>query len=72
MLLDEKNHGGGRPEPWCLACRQPVKPGQKTAKVHFATDPQGMKGLSGTYHAECSKPFASMANVINLRPWTGR
>jgi hypothetical protein len=54
---------------WCRACRLPILTGQRAARVDFQTDPHGTDGLTGDYHAECSKPFASMARVINLNPW---
>ncbi|MEI9991697.1 MAG: hypothetical protein WDM86_16855 [Rhizomicrobium sp.] len=31
----------------------------------FASDPQGHKGLSGSYHVACSKPFASLAHALD-------
>jgi hypothetical protein len=40
--------------------------------VEFQTDPNGTDGLTGDYHLECSKPFASLAYVVNLNPWSGR
>ena len=66
MLLDESNFGG-HSGPWCCACRQPILESQNKTRVEFANDPQGLKGLTGDYHAQCSKPFASMARVINMR-----
>ena len=66
MLLDENNFGGHQ-GPWCCACKQPILEGQRKERVEFSTDPQGFKGLTGDYHAACSKPFASMARVINMR-----
>jgi hypothetical protein len=39
--------------------------------VTFNTDPHGHKGLTGDYHAGCSKPFESMARIVNLNPFGG-
>jgi len=35
-------------------------------RVDFPHDPHGFRGLSGLYHAECGKPFASMARAMNM------
>jgi hypothetical protein len=68
MLLDGSNiewGGGGGPEgAWCRSCRQPIGKDEQKTHVFFPTDPHGFKGLSGDYHAVCSKPFASMARAM--------
>ncbi len=72
LLLDGTNfEGGGWSSPWCRACQQPILPGQRATRVDFANDPDGIKGLTGQYHTACSKPFASMAHIVNMRPWGG-
>jgi hypothetical protein len=68
-LEDSFARGGGHGGPVCLACQQPILQGQAVARVEFVSDPHGYKGLSGAYHLSCSKPFASLARVINLNPW---
>lgn len=62
---------GGDPHgPWCQACRRPIIQGEPVTRVHFQNDPKGAQGLSGTYHKQCSKPFQSLARVVNLNPWS--
>jgi hypothetical protein len=64
--------GGGDPyEAWCSSCRNPITGGQRKVRVTFNTDPHGHKGLTGDYHAECSKPFESLARVVNMNPFGG-
>ena len=64
--------GSGGPDgPFCNGCRAPITGTQRGVRVDFNTDPQGHKGLSGLYHEQCSKPFASLAHVINMN-WMGR
>jgi hypothetical protein len=59
--------GGGDPgTPWCRACKKPIMSGQPSARVHFDSDPNGVRGLSGMYHKPCSRPFQSMAHVMKL------
>jgi hypothetical protein len=64
--------GGNPGDPWCRACRYPITQGQPAAHVHFQNDPEGTQGLTGPYHQACSKPFRSLAWVLNLNPWSGR
>jgi hypothetical protein len=72
VYLDESSaFGGGYCGPSCRACRQPILDGERTTHIAFNTDPTGAKGLTGDYHLACSKPFASLAQVINLNPWGG-
>jgi hypothetical protein len=63
--------GSGPNGPWCNACRAPITKDQRSVRIDFNHDPQGHRGLSGLYHEHCSKPFASLAKVINLN-WFGR
>jgi hypothetical protein len=72
MYLEDASFTGGGPnEKWCPACKQPILQNQRAMRVDFRNDPHGHRGLSGDYHLECSKPFASLAHVINLNPWAG-
>jgi hypothetical protein len=57
--------------PSCRACRQPIWQWQPTTRVDFQSDPDGVRGLTGTYHQDCAKPFQSMAQVLNMNPWSG-
>jgi hypothetical protein len=58
--------GDGSNDPWCQHCKQPITSEQKSVRVDFANDPHGFGGLSGLYHAACSKPFASLAHAMNM------
>lgn len=70
--LDGSNFdGGGRGHRWCLACKQVIRKDQRATRVEFQTDPSGANGLTGDYHLECSKVFASLARVVNLNPRAG-
>jgi hypothetical protein len=73
MLLDGTNfEGGGYGGHWCKACRQPILFQQPSTRIEFQNDPDGTKGLTGMYHRECGRPFASLARVVNLDPRTLR
>jgi hypothetical protein len=70
VYLDEKfSSGGGFTGRTCRSCKTPIHQGQPATRVTFNTDPDGARGLTGDYHLACSKPFASLAHVINLNPW---
>lgn len=72
MPLDGSTYEGGAfGTPWCRACKQPILKIQRATRVDFQTDPGGERGLSGDYHVACSKPFASLARVVNMNPWSG-
>ena len=74
VYLDESSFsaGGGESVPSCSACKAPILQGQGAVRLHFNTDPGGVKGLTGMYHAACSKPFDSLANAINMMSRLGR
>ena len=73
MFFDERSSNGGENSgPSCRACKKPILKSDRTTRVEFRNDPSGTKGLTGEYHLACSRPFASMAHVINLNPWAGR
>ena len=63
--------GGGPPRgyPSCMACRQPIADGQRATRIDFRTDPDGTGGLSGLYHTVCSRPYQSLARVVNMNVW---
>jgi hypothetical protein len=64
--------GGEEPHgPWCASCKAPITDGQRSVRVHFDNDPHGFHGFTGEYHEPCSRPFASMARVMNMN-WFGR
>jgi hypothetical protein len=62
---------GNPGRPSCRACKQPIWHGQPATRVDFRTDPDGSQGLTGVYHKPCSRPFLSLARVVNLNPWSG-
>jgi hypothetical protein len=66
MLLDANNFGGWHDGPLCCSCKNPISQVQRSVHVDFANDPSGHKGLTGLYHADCSKPFVSMARAMNM------
>ncbi len=66
MPLDGMFHGEEPRGPWCTSCKAPITEHQRTVRVQFANDPHGFGGLTGEYHEACSKPFASMAQAINM------
>jgi len=74
VYLDQTSYapGGGWNEPWCRACKEPIQQGQRSTRVIFSNDPGGMRGLTGDYHAACSKPFASMAHALDMLSRYGR
>jgi hypothetical protein len=70
LYLDEQfSSGGGFTGRSCRACKQPIGPLDRTTHIAFHSDPNGVQGLTGDYHAACSQPFASMAHILNMRPW---
>jgi hypothetical protein len=72
MYLDEGfAFGGGHGGPSCRACNQPILEGERATHISFRSDPDGTRGYTGDYHLACSKPFASLARVINLNPFGG-
>ena len=69
-MLRERDgfESGGWQGPVCSGCRQPILPEQRSMHVAFDNDRHGFRGLTGQYHAECGRKFASLARVINLKP----
>ncbi len=73
MYLDESfAFGGGHEGPSCRACKQPILEGEHSIRIAFESDPGGAKGLTGEYHASCSKPFDSLARALNMLLRFGR
>lgn len=66
MPLDGTFRGEEPRGPWCAACKAPITERQRSVRVHFPNDPHGFRGLTGQYHEACSKPFRSLAHIINL------
>ena len=57
--------------PWCQACRQVIGPSEPVTQIHFQTDPEGIQGLTGTYHRQCGRRYQSLARAANVNPWRG-
>jgi len=68
MPFDGTPGGGESYDAWCNACRQPIRQGELTVKIDFPNDPDGIRGLTGTYHRRCSMPFASLARAAKMIP----
>jgi hypothetical protein len=66
MPLDMAPDREGADGPWCASCKAPITKAQRSVRVQFDSDPHGFRGLTGEYHEPCSKPFASLAHVINV------
>ena len=58
--------GSGPHGPFCTSCQAPIADGQRSVRINFNNDPLGHRGLSGLYHEQCGKVFASLARVINM------
>jgi hypothetical protein len=68
MALDATPEGNPQ-LPWCRACRQLIGQAEPATRVYFQNDPDGMAGLTGIYHRQCSRRFQSLARVVNMNPW---
>lgn len=71
-LMEPAAGGDGSEFPWCRSCRKPIGRDEKSVRIDFDTDPDGARNLSGLYHTDCSRPFASLANAINMMSRLGR
>jgi hypothetical protein len=66
MPLDGTPRGEEPRGPWCTSCKAPISSHQRSVHIRFANDPHGFRGLTGEYHEACSKPFASLANTLDM------
>lgn len=57
---------GGSNDPTCTSCHRPITAQQRSVRIEFPNDPHGYRGLSGLYHAECGKPFQSLASAMDV------
>lgn len=63
---------GGDPRgDWCPKCQLPMKAGEPTTLMHFATDPNGRRGTSERWHAECARPYWDTITPLleRLKSW---
>jgi hypothetical protein len=57
MAFDSE-HWNEQPRfPTCPKCHKEILPGDQVTNMYFYSDPDGSKGMSGAWHAECAKPF---------------
>jgi hypothetical protein len=65
--------GGGEPPdgPWCKACGTLIYEGEPSVRVHFENYSEETRDFAGLYHRVCSKPYAALARVLNMNPWSG-
>jgi len=76
MFMDIPAGGEGGCEPIlprCRSCKQPIPPGSPSATLTFPVDSEHhLEELSGLYHADCARPFASLQRALDVlsRPWT--
>jgi hypothetical protein len=64
--------GSGPLGPFCTRCRALIAVGERSVRITFNHDPHGHRGLTGLYHEDCGRPFASIAhamNVLSSRPF---
>lgn len=55
-------------EPWgvtCKSCNLPIFEEQRSEEIKFPQDSESAD-MSGTYHAECARPFASLARALAM------
>ena len=71
MPLDGTFRGEEPRGPYCASCKAPITKDQRSVRVDFKNDPQGHRGFTGLYHEQCSRPFVSIARVMNM-DWFGR
>ncbi len=69
MAFDAMKDG----DPWgpiCRSCRQPIAKGSAMETIRFENDPERkLEEMNGPYHATCARPFKSMAQIINMKPY---
>ena len=65
MYFDEHFSFGGGPGPRCCACGAGFHANEQPERVVFTSDPKGEDGLTGDYHAECARPFASISHALD-------
>ena len=62
-----RDFGGGEPVGrLCPCCRQPIRFYQPVEQLEFAHGTgHGLHEMNGTYHAECAKPYLSVARALD-------
>ena len=72
MFLDLDSNGYWDAGPSCKSCKQIILPAHDTEEVRFDHDPvHRLDEMNGIYHAECAKPYLSMARalaMLGIRP----
>ena len=55
------------PGPSCRSCKELIRPGEATEEIRFQPHPgHRIEDLSGLYHAECARPYLSLARAFYL------
>ena len=65
MAFDMTRGGGSYHADFCKGCGQPILDGQPTTTVRFIDNQY--ESFNGLYHAQCSRPWASLARILNWR-----
>jgi hypothetical protein len=56
---------GESPQPTCKSCQQPILAHHRTENVQFPASADSA-AMSGAYHVECARPFASIARALDM------
>jgi len=68
MFLDSNPlgpHWGETPRRACKSCRRPILEHHRVEEIQFP-EHASSADMSGSYHAECAKPFSSIAHAMNM------
>lgn len=67
MFLDLNSDRFWEPGPSCTSCKGLLLPDHLTEEVRFEHDPvHRLHEMNGVYHAECAKPFLSLARALGM------
>lgn len=58
-------HWGETPQRACKSCRAPILAHHAVEEVRFPEHSDSAE-MSGSYHAECARPFASIARAMEM------
>lgn len=65
MFLDLNSDGYWDSGPCCTSCKALILPEHKTEDVRFEHDSvHRLHEMNGLYHAECAKPYLSLARAL--------
>lgn len=70
MPFDSLSRGDRWGDPWapvCKSCQQPIGAGEPVETMKFdAGNAHQLEQLNGDYHADCAKPFMSLARAYRM------